>query len=243
MIETRSLVDQIYEYLRNQLITGVMPYGEVLSIKEIAAKLSVSTMPVREAVKRLEFEQVVAIQPRRSCQVRKPSRKMIREAYELRIVLELFALSKIAGAVPPAALGKLRGVVARMRALQREPDTARRASRAVNLDRDFHAEICALAENDLLSAYFQQLNMHVNMSLIHEKTYHRLKGGWAEAHAEIVRCLEQKPTQARAALQQHFKNVTDLLGADVETSGGHVGGTLKRDTLGEKPRVPSRRRE
>ena len=214
VIETRSLVDQIYDHLRNQLITGALQYGEVLSIKKIAADLAVSTMPVREAVKRLEFEQVVTIQPRRSCCVRRPSRKMIREVYELRIVLERFAVSKIAGKVRPDALAKLRGVVARMRALQRAPDTVVRATQAVTLDREFHAEICALAENDLLNAYFRQLNMHVNMSLIHEKTYPRLKDGWAETHAEILRCLEHEPEQTLAALQRHFKNVTELLEAE-----------------------------
>jgi DNA-binding GntR family transcriptional regulator len=214
VIETRSLVEQVYDHLRNQLITGTMQYGELLNIKKIAAELSVSTMPVREAIKRLEFEQVVTIQPRRSCHVRKPSRTMIREAYELRIVLELFAVNKIAGKVRPEALVRLRAVVGRMRALQRQPDTAVRAVRAITLDRDFHAEICALAENDLLNAYFRQLNMHVNMNLIHEKTYPRLKGGWAETHAEILRCLEQEPAQALAALQRHFKNVTELLEAE-----------------------------
>ena len=214
MIERRTLVDQIYDHLRNQLVTGAMQYGEVLSIKKIAADLAVSTMPVREAIKRLEFEQVVTIQPRRSCHVRKPSRKMIKEVYELRIVLELFAVGKIAGKVRPEALTSLRAIVDRMRALQQAPDNAVRATQAVTLDREFHAEICALAENDLLNAYFRQLNMHVNMSLIHEKTYPRLKDGWAETHAEILRCLEHEPAQTLAALQRHFKNVTELLEAE-----------------------------
>jgi len=214
VIETRSLVDQIYDYLRNQLVTGAMQYGEVLSIKKIAEELAVSTMPVREAVKRLEFEQEVTIQPRRSCCVRKPSRKMIREAYELRTVLELYAVRKVAGKVRPNSLARLRGVVDRMRSLQRQPDNAVRARKAITLDRDFHAEICALAENDLLNAYFRQLNMHVNMSLIHEKTYPRLKDGWAETHAEILRCLEHEPEQTLGALQRHFRNVTELLEAE-----------------------------
>jgi DNA-binding GntR family transcriptional regulator len=220
VIETRSLVDQIYDHLRTRLITGAMAYGEVLSIKQIAAELSVSTMPVREAVKRLEFEQVVNILPRRCCRIRTPSRKMIGEVYELRIVLEQFAVSKSAGKARPESLARLGAIVERMRALQREPDTPLRATQAVVLDRDFHAEICALAENDFLNAYYRQLNMQVNMSLIHAKTYQRLKDGWAEAHAEILRCLERGPADAVAALQRHFRNVTELLEAEGSAEEG-----------------------
>lgn len=93
-IDTSSLVDRVYEYLLDQIVTGAINYGDNISIKQIAAELNVSTMPVREAVKRLEFEQVVSIKPRSSCRVRKPSRKMIMEVYELREVLELYAVSK-----------------------------------------------------------------------------------------------------------------------------------------------------
>jgi DNA-binding GntR family transcriptional regulator len=144
---------------------------------------------------------------------------MIGEAYELRIVLETFAVSKAAGRARPEALARLRAVVERMQALQREPETPGHALQAVALDREFHAGVCALAENDLLSAYCGQLNMHVNMSLIHEKTYPRLRAGWAEAHAEILRCLEHEPAQAVAAVQRHFRNVTDLLEAGAPADG------------------------
>ena len=66
-IDTSSLVDRVYECLLDQIVTGTIKYGDSISIKRIAAELNVSTMPVREAVKRLEFEQVVSIKPRSSC--------------------------------------------------------------------------------------------------------------------------------------------------------------------------------
>ena len=83
-IDTSSLVDRVYQHLLNQIITGMVKYGDSINLKKVAAELSVSTMPVREAVKRLEFEGVVSIKPRSSCRVRIPSRRMILEVYELR---------------------------------------------------------------------------------------------------------------------------------------------------------------
>jgi DNA-binding GntR family transcriptional regulator len=210
-IDTSSLVDRVYEYLLDQIVTGTIKYGDSISIKQIAAELNVSTMPVREAVKRLEFEQVVSIKPRSSCRVRKPSRKMIREVYELREVLELYAVSKSLSRVSPGSLGQLHRIVDRMRALREETDLAGREKKAVALDYEFHAQLCALAGNDVLNSNFRQLSLRVNMTLIHEKTYRTLEREWPEVHAEILRCIEEEPSRAAEMLKRHFANVTALL--------------------------------
>jgi DNA-binding GntR family transcriptional regulator len=224
-IDTRSLVDQVHEFLLTRIISGAIQYGDVLSIKQIASQLQVSTMPVREAVKRLECESVVSIKPRSFCRVRKPSRKMIWEVYELRMFLERYAVTKSLGDLPRDSLQRLHAIVKRMRALQSQPDTASRAQRAIVLDREFHVEICGLARNDFLNAFYRQLSLLVNMTLIHEKTYQRLKRGWAGVHAEIVRCVEREPARALEALQRHFDNVTNLLRvtAPPETEGADGG--------------------
>jgi DNA-binding GntR family transcriptional regulator len=222
VIDTRSLVDQVHEYLLTQIITGEIKYGDVLSLKKIAADLQVSTMPVREAVKRLEFEHIVSIKPRSFCRVRKPSRKMIWEVYELRVFLERYAVTKSLRHVPPESLKRLHAIVKRMRVLQSEGDTAARARQVIALDREFHAEICGLAQNDFLNALYRQISLHVNMTLIHEKTYQRLKRGWAGVHAEILRCIEGEPARALDALQRHFDNVTNLLWADGSPETGEA---------------------
>lgn len=211
-IDTSSLVDRVYEYLLEQVLSGAVKYGDSVSIKDIAAELDVSTMPVREAVKRLEFEQVMTIKPRSSCRVRTPSRKMIREVYELREVLELYAVAVSRERARPETLARLHRIVDRMRAVHGEPDAAVREKKAIALDREFHAELCALAGNDFLNGFFRQLSLHANMTLIHEKTYHSLEQGWHEIHAEILECIEKRPECTAEVLRRHFSNVTDLLG-------------------------------
>jgi len=231
VIDTRSLVDQVYEYLLTQIITGAIQYGDILNVKKIATELKISTMPVREAVKRLECEHVVSIKPRSFCRIQKPSRKMIWEVYELRVCLERYAVTKSASHLPPKSLRRLHVIVQRMRALQVEADTRARAQRAIALDREFHAELCGLAQNDFLNAFYRQLSLHVNMSLIHEKTYQRLKRGWAGVHAEILRCIESEPARALEALQRHFDNVTTLL-RDAPENGGADGEGVERSGRG-----------
>jgi DNA-binding GntR family transcriptional regulator len=208
--DTRSLVDKVYQHLLDRIITGSIRYGDTISIKKVAAELSVSSMPVREAVKRLEFEGVVTIKPRSSCRVRVPPRKMILEVYELREALEVFALTRGAGAVSPPVLQRLREIVEQMRQLTAETDTETREHRAIELDRKFHAEIIGLAGNDLLNAFSRQLSLHVNMTLMHERTYHSLEREWAEMHAEVLRCLQEDVPHAVQLLREQFARAAAL---------------------------------
>ena len=219
MIDTRSLVDRVYEYLLTQIVTGEIKYGDVINIKKIADELGISTMPVREALKRLEFEQMVEIKPRSSCRLLKPSRKLIREVYELREVIELYAATCGKGREDAARYRRLDAIVGEMRQLDAERDVGTKEKRAIALDRDFHSALCDLAGNEFMNGFHRQLSLHVNMTLIHERTYTKLEGQWAESHAEIVRALEQEPERVADILKRHFNNVLELLPGEEEATG------------------------
>jgi len=207
--ETPSLVDRVYGHLLEKIISGAIRYGDTISIKKVAAELSVSSMPVREAVKRLEFEGVVTIKPRSACRVRVPSRRMILEVYELREALEGYAVMH-RGAADTGTIARLRGIVEQMRRLSEETSPDVREKRAIELDRLFHEEIVSLAGNQLLNSFSRQLSLHVNMTLMHEKTYHALEDQWPEMHAKIVDSLEQDPAGAVALLREQFARATEL---------------------------------
>jgi DNA-binding GntR family transcriptional regulator len=208
--ESQSLVERVYSHLLERIINGTIRYGDAISIKKVAAELSVSSMPVREAVKRLEFEGVVTIKPRSACRVRIPSRKMILEVYQVREALEGFAVLRGRGRQDPAAIGRLRVIVEKMRLLSSETTASTREQRAIELDRQFHAEIIGLAGNEVLDSFSRQLSLHVNMTLMHEKTYHALEDEWAAMHAEIVDCLEMDPPRAVELLRKQFARATEL---------------------------------
>lgn len=208
--EAPSLVDRVYTHLLNKIITGAIRYGDPISIKNVAAELSVSSMPVREAVKRLEFEGVVTIKPRSACRVRVPSRKMILEVYQVREALEGYAVLYGSRRTDPGAIGRLRVIVEKMRLLASEPTADAREQKAIELDRQFHAEIIGLAGNELLDSFSRQLSVHVNMTLMHEKTYHALQDRWAAMHAEIVDCLESNPQKAVELLREQFAEATAI---------------------------------
>ncbi len=209
-LESKSRVDRVYEHLLEKIISGEIRYGDVISIKKVASQLSVSSMPVREAVKRLEFEGVVTIKPRSACRVRVPSRKMILEVYQVREAMESYAVTCCGRSASPDAMQRLWGIVEQMRQCAGEQDPGVRERRAIELDRTFHTEIIALADNEMLSNFSRQLSLHVNMTLMHEKTYHALERDWAEMHASILDWLQRDPQKAVELLHAQFGRATEL---------------------------------
>ena len=58
--KTVSLADQVFEKLENDIITGVYPKGELLTELKLVEQLGVSRTPIREALRRLEQERLIA---------------------------------------------------------------------------------------------------------------------------------------------------------------------------------------
>ena len=55
-----SLADQVFERLENDIITGFYPRGEILTELKLVDRMGVSRTPIREALRRLEQERLIA---------------------------------------------------------------------------------------------------------------------------------------------------------------------------------------
>lgn len=58
--KSTSLADQVFDKLENDIIQGVYPKGEVLTELKLVEQLGVSRTPIREALRRLEHERLIA---------------------------------------------------------------------------------------------------------------------------------------------------------------------------------------
>ena len=58
--KTVSLADQVFERLENDIIMGTIPRGEILTELKLVERLGVSRTPIREALRRLEQERLIA---------------------------------------------------------------------------------------------------------------------------------------------------------------------------------------
>ena len=87
-----TMKHQIYQILKKEICDGNFPPGQWLQEKELAEKLNVSRSPVREALKQLVDEGLAIEYPNKGVFVKEFTVKDIEEIYEVRILLESYAI-------------------------------------------------------------------------------------------------------------------------------------------------------
>lgn len=202
-----SLSDQVYEYLADQIITGEIAYGERLNIKQIAAQLNVSSIPIRDAIKRLEQEKVVVVLPRSHCYVRIPTKKATLDAIDSRRMIELFVINTVVQTVTPEELEPLDQVVDAMRPLaeaSQEREDHRGVSKYIELDRKFHTDLVALSRNEYIIEFYKQVSMHLSMSFSYGIGVCHGIASTFEEHATILERLHNHDSRAAEVLEHHL---------------------------------------
>lgn len=100
--------------LRELILKGEFKMGERLMQEEWAKKLGVSRMPLREALRQLEVEGLVRIEPRRGAIVTPVSIEDIEEIYQLRALLEGEAVVKALPFLGEEEINELENIYGRM---------------------------------------------------------------------------------------------------------------------------------
>jgi len=91
-IKAASTADLIANELKKMLNNGIFSDGDRLVERDLASQFSVSRIPMREAIKRLENDGLVEIFPNRGAVVKKLSVADVDEIYQLRALLESEAI-------------------------------------------------------------------------------------------------------------------------------------------------------
>lgn len=104
----KSLRDYVEDYLRAAIMDGQYQPGARLVEREICELLNVSRPPVREALRKLEAEKLIATAPHRGPVVAAVTAQEAREIYELRAVLEAHATAQFARLATDAQVEQLR---------------------------------------------------------------------------------------------------------------------------------------
>ena len=94
--EDRTLVDVATRELREMILSGELQPGVQLVLTELAQRLSMSVMPVREAIGRLQAEGLVDQIPHRGARVSLVSAADLEDLYAVRIALETLATREAA---------------------------------------------------------------------------------------------------------------------------------------------------
>lgn len=149
-LERLSVSDRIAETLRDAIVDGLLAAGEVLRQDDIAARFSVSKIPVREALKRLEAEGLVTFIRNRGAIVASLSTDEIVEYLDIRALLEARAAQLSAPHISDANLALAR---ASLDAL----GCAKNARQWGELNWQLHSALYADAKRPILLAEIRSL--------------------------------------------------------------------------------------
>jgi DNA-binding GntR family transcriptional regulator len=86
---------RVYQPIRERILRGDLLPGANLSENQLADEFGVSRTPVREAVRLLVGDGLVAVSPGRKMRVVLPSIKDIHEVYDFRSIMECEAVSRL----------------------------------------------------------------------------------------------------------------------------------------------------
>jgi DNA-binding GntR family transcriptional regulator len=109
-----SLQDAAYTRLREIVLSGEIGPGEPVTLRELADRLGVSTMPIREAARRLEGEGLLSFDPGRRIVVAALTMAEMSEVFGIRLRLEPWAAEMAAHRITADELEELDGLVDRM---------------------------------------------------------------------------------------------------------------------------------
>jgi len=149
----RGTTEQVAERIREAIVSGRIAPGTWLRETQLATRLGVSRIPVREALARLEAEGLVKRVPYRGTIVARLTLDQVNESFMLRSLLEGFATKLATPHLTPEEITRLRSLAAQLKKCAR----TRHHEAADPLHREFHAIIYNRCGSEKLIRWINEL--------------------------------------------------------------------------------------
>jgi DNA-binding GntR family transcriptional regulator len=115
-VQATLVTDQVYEAIRASILNGELPAGSRLRVRDLAALVGTSVMPVREAIRRLEEAGLAEREPHRGAVVKGLTFEELVHVYDARRLLEVEAARLGAARITPSDCERMRAEYDLMRA-------------------------------------------------------------------------------------------------------------------------------
>jgi DNA-binding GntR family transcriptional regulator len=213
MLIAQTTADVIAAELREEILRGEIPPGAALRQEALAARFSVSRIPVREALRALERDGLVEVHPNRGAFVIRLTAAAIVENTELRMLIEGDLVERSVRSMSDADIEAVAAAAAAAAAAARTPKWS-------EADRQFHQTLYLPAGRP------QQLALVLALRRAVERywaIYRRLPARtdeWMEDHRALAdACRARDPLAAKRVLVDHVARAGAFLVHRLETEG------------------------
>lgn len=200
-----SLGERVYAELKTSIIVGDIQQGVIFNEAELAARFSVSTSPVKEALSRLRQDGLVRVIGRRGYAVTELTLQDFHDLIEIRIVLECAACELAAPRVTDEHVAQMRALASV--GIDLSDGQSRRAFTRAN--QDFHELIPMIAGNARMLRAIQQ-NFVDMQRVLFSDIARGDEVGLIHDHDDIIGALARRdPRRARDAMYLHIIQARD----------------------------------
>lgn len=202
-----SLADQIFEKLENDILIGEYARGEVLTEMKLSESLGVSRTPIREALRRLEQENIITMTSKGAVVVG-ISPEDIETIYEIRIRIEGYAARCAATEASDSDIKKLLDIVELQRFYIQKED----AQQIMDCDSRFHRHLYSMTNRMPLYLTLSELHKKViKFRRVSVEMSSRAQRSWEEHKAIYDAIASHNADLAEALTVQHIKNARESI--------------------------------
>ncbi|WP_028402044.1 GntR family transcriptional regulator [Ectobacillus panaciterrae] len=197
------LKDHAYEMIKKLLMNGDLSPGEFLSEGYLSEQLGMSRTPIRSALQRLEYEGIVRIHPKQGIYICDTSVQQVNEVYEIRMVLETFAIRKLSHTIEQHQVQELKSILNQ----QYEQIKNQDLYLSLKYDTAFHLKIMEFIGNEQMFEMFKSIEEKLSFygKKVLTKKVERLKETYEE-HLLILTELEKGNTEnAVHHMEEHLQ--------------------------------------
>jgi DNA-binding GntR family transcriptional regulator len=184
----------VTDELRRSIVTRKFAPGERLTEEALAAAYGVSRVPIREALRTLEVEGFIRIEPYTGTIVATLSDQEALDLLEVRLAVEELACRRAASRRTERDLEELRGVVL----AARDAIAAGDKERILELNSQFHLLLAAASGNSSLRQLIEQLQFKIQW-VYSAQIIEQADDSWTE-HEQLVDALAARDEDRAAML-------------------------------------------
>lgn len=199
-----STRDYVYSEIKERIIVGELTPNESIVEEALATELKISRTPLREALQRLEIEELVVRKINGRLKVADISVKEVEEIFSIRAMLEEIVVEQATINANERDINNLTHIVFMIE----ETFKTGNIDDILYYGSKFHTTIYELGENKTANKILNQLNDHIHryQRLIPIQNADRLKNSVME-HQQILEFMKQRDKEsASSRMKDHINN-------------------------------------
>lgn len=191
LIARDSLGELVAEQLRRSIWNREIAFGERLIESDLSEKFDVSRSTIRDALKILEYEEMITIKPRKGTYVSQFSKKDWQEIIELRSLIESFAFVRALPTLDVKQFDYLRDILTDMQKAAKKQDW----NELFDLDRNFHNYVVSLSDNSRIIKLYNSIQVQIRTFLLNLDKYYTSHQSFYEEQMDLFEALLTKDPQ------------------------------------------------